>query len=105
MSARVLAWRPVPPGLLAQPETPLDWMALSACQYTDPELFFPAGGEVRTARRICQGCEVWAECLRYALENGFSDGVWGGLSERQRRALGSQHLDFRPGPAREETAA
>jgi WhiB family redox-sensing transcriptional regulator len=87
MSARavVLAWRPVPP----QPaDVPWDWTALAACQYTDPDAFFPDRGESPVpAKRVCGSCEVRAECLEYALENRIPHGVFGGTTERQRRVI------------------
>ncbi len=58
------------------------------CAQTDPEAFFPEkGGSTREAKRICQGCEVKDECLEYALANDERFGIWGGLSERERRRL------------------
>ena len=87
MSARalVLAWHPAPP---QAPDVPWDWTALAACQFTDPEVFFPEkGGSVQAPKRVCQGCEVRAECLDYAVENGERWGIWGGLTERERRPL------------------
>ena len=64
------------------------WHELAACQYTDPEAFFPEkGGSTREAKRVCRGCEVRALCLEYALENNERFGIWGGLSERERRCV------------------
>ena len=58
------------------------------CAQTDPELFFPEkGGSTRDAKRICARCDVQAECLEYALAMGERFGIWGGLSERERRGL------------------
>ena len=66
----------------------LAWQADSLCAQTDPEAFFPEkGGSTRDAKRICASCEVRAECLEYALENDERFGIWGGLSERERRKL------------------
>src|SRR5699024_397846 len=60
--------------------------ALSA--RTEPEAFFPEkGGSTREAKKVCVSCEVRAECLEYALENDERFGIWGGLSERERRKL------------------
>jgi WhiB family redox-sensing transcriptional regulator len=74
--------------LLTPPETPRDWTLLADCQYTDPEAFFPEkGGSPREAKRVCRSCEVRAECLEYALENDERHGIWGGLSERERRRI------------------
>jgi len=65
-----------------------DWQDRALCAETDPEAFFPEkGGSTREAKRICQGCEVRAECLEYALEHDERFGIWGGYSERERRKL------------------
>lgn len=70
-----------------------DWRARSACLDENPELFFPVGTtgpaitQVHEAKRICGGCEVRAECLAWALEANQDHGVWGGLSEEERRSL------------------
>ncbi|RLP76005.1 WhiB family transcriptional regulator [Mycetocola tolaasinivorans] len=67
---------------------PLSWQADSLCAQTDPEAFFPEkGGSTRDAKRICTSCEVRAQCLEYALSNDERFGIWGGLSERERRKL------------------
>jgi WhiB family transcriptional regulator, redox-sensing transcriptional regulator len=64
------------------------WQERALCAQTDPEAFFPEkGGSTREAKRICAGCEVRAECLEYALEHDERFGIWGGLSERERRRL------------------
>ncbi|MEZ5209789.1 MULTISPECIES: WhiB family transcriptional regulator [unclassified Gordonia (in: high G+C Gram-positive bacteria)] len=64
------------------------WQERALCAQTDPEAFFPEkGGSTREAKRICHGCEVKAECLEYALGNDERFGIWGGLSERERRRL------------------
>ena len=64
------------------------WQDRALCAQTDPEAFFPEkGGSTREAKRICQGCEVKPECLEYALQNDERFGIWGGLSERERRRL------------------
>ncbi len=66
----------------------LAWQADALCAQTDPEAFFPEkGGSTRDAKRICTACEVRTECLEYALENDERFGIWGGLSERERRRL------------------
>ena len=72
------------------PLTPEDdlWQEKALCAQTDPEAFFPEkGGSTREAKRICEGCEVRSECLDYALANDERFGIWGGLSERERRKL------------------
>jgi WhiB family redox-sensing transcriptional regulator len=64
------------------------WQEQALCAETDPEAFFPEkGGSTREAKKICTGCEVKAQCLEYALANDERFGIWGGLSERERRRL------------------
>ncbi len=66
----------------------LAWQDQALCAQTDPEAFFPEkGGSTREAKRICVGCEVKQECLEYALMQDERFGIWGGLSERERRRL------------------
>lgn len=68
-------------------ETP-EWMAAGICAQTDPDAFFPEkGGSTREAKAICRSCPVRAACLDYALEHEERYGIWGGLSERERRRL------------------
>ncbi|MWV59565.1 WhiB family transcriptional regulator [Rathayibacter sp. VKM Ac-2754] len=78
-------------GVDAESEAPggaLSWQVDSLCAQTDPEAFFPEkGGSTRDAKKICTSCEVRAQCLEYALENDERFGIWGGLSERERRKL------------------
>lgn len=67
---------------------PLPWAEQARCLHADPEIFFPEkGGSTREAKRLCAECDVRAECLEYALDNDERFGVWGGLSERERRKL------------------
>jgi WhiB family transcriptional regulator, redox-sensing transcriptional regulator len=69
-------------------DDPLAWQADSLCAQTDPEAFFPEkGGSTREAKKICASCEVKSQCLEYALKNDERFGIWGGLSERERRKL------------------
>lgn len=69
-------------------EGPLAWQERALCAQTDPEAFFPEkGGSTREAKKVCSGCDVRAECLEYALANDERFGIWGGLSERERRKL------------------
>jgi WhiB family transcriptional regulator, redox-sensing transcriptional regulator len=64
------------------------WRLDALCAETDPEAFFPEkGGSTREAKRVCSGCAVRAECLEYALTSDERFGIWGGLSERERRRL------------------
>ena len=64
------------------------WTDQALCAQADPEAWFPEkGGSTRLPKLICRGCEVRGECLDYALETDQRFGVWGGLSERERRRL------------------
>ena len=66
----------------------LGWQDQALCAQTDPEAFFPEkGGSTREAKRVCRSCDVRAECLEYALEHDERFGIWGGMSERERRRL------------------
>jgi WhiB family transcriptional regulator, redox-sensing transcriptional regulator len=70
-----------------------EWWTLAACQSADPDLFFPISGagparaQVERAKAVCAGCPVLSDCLRYALAAGPLQGVWGGLTEDERRLL------------------
>lgn len=76
------------PGTAVTDEGPLSWQADALCAETDPDAFFPEkGGSTRDAKRICASCEVRQQCLEYALQNDERFGIWGGLSERERRKL------------------
>ncbi|WP_410506894.1 WhiB family transcriptional regulator [[Mycobacterium] appelbergii] len=80
----------VPEQIDVAPATEEDdqWQERALCAQTDPEAFFPEkGGSTREAKRICQGCEVKNACLDYALAHDERFGIWGGLSERERRRL------------------
>ena len=69
------------------PDDP-EWQERALCAQTDPEAFFPEkGGSTREAKRICLGCDVKDACLEYALAKDERFGIWGGLSERERRRL------------------
>lgn len=69
-------------------DSALSWQEQALCAQTDPEAFFPEkGGSTREAKRVCASCDVRAECLEYALGNDERFGIWGGLSERERRKL------------------
>jgi WhiB family transcriptional regulator, redox-sensing transcriptional regulator len=65
-----------------------DWQTRANCMWVDPDLFFPErGASTREAKEVCRGCVVREDCLEYALANGEKFGIWGGLSERERRRL------------------
>ena len=64
------------------------WQSRANCMGVDPDLFFPErGASTREAKEVCRGCVVREDCLEYALANGEKFGIWGGLSERERRRL------------------
>ncbi len=64
------------------------WHQRANCMGVDPDLFFPQrGGSTREAKEVCRGCVVREECLEYAISYGEKFGIWGGLSERERRWL------------------
>jgi WhiB family redox-sensing transcriptional regulator len=71
----------------------MDWVHKAKCREVDPELFFPIGttgpaaAQVESAKAVCVIWPVRVECLEWALETGQDAGVWGGLSEEERRAL------------------
>ena len=66
----------------------LPWAWRAKCLQADPDTFFPEkGGSTREAKRICSGCPVRDECLDFALANDERFGIWGGMSERERRRL------------------
>ncbi len=81
--------RPVPRERLEA----MDWRHKSACRDEDPELFFPIGNtgpalaQIEEAKKVCNRCDVKDACLAWALESGQDAGVWGGLSEDERRAM------------------
>lgn len=78
----------VPVVFASAPVSADQWQDRALCAQTDPEAFFPEkGGSTREAKKICLGCEVRAECLEYALAHDERFGIWGGLSERERRRL------------------
>lgn len=71
----------------------MDWRHHAACRDEDPELFFPIGNsgpaliQIEEAKAVCRRCSVSTACLQWALETGQDGGVWGGMSEDERRAL------------------
>jgi WhiB family transcriptional regulator, redox-sensing transcriptional regulator len=67
------------------------WQERALCAQTDPEAFFPEkGGSTREAKKVCTTCDVKQECLEYTLMHDERFGIWGGLSERERRRLKKQ---------------
>jgi WhiB family transcriptional regulator, redox-sensing transcriptional regulator len=65
----------------------VDWSAQAACRTTDPDELFVQGAAQNRAKAVCTGCPVRTECLADALDNRVEFGVWGGMTERERRAL------------------
>ena len=64
-----------------------DWTRFAACRDTDPDQLFVTGAAQHEAKAVCKGCPVRAQCLADALDNRVEFGVWGGMTERERRAL------------------
>jgi WhiB family redox-sensing transcriptional regulator len=64
----------------------MDWRDAAECQYEDPELFFPMSpSKVAEAKAVCARCPVWRSCLGYAFATGQDAGIWGGMTEEERR--------------------
>jgi WhiB family transcriptional regulator, redox-sensing transcriptional regulator len=74
-------------------DTSVNFPLRGACRDEDPELFFPVGKtgpallQIEDAKEVCRRCEVVEACLRWALETGQDAGVWGGMSEDERRSI------------------
>ncbi|WP_231988525.1 WhiB family transcriptional regulator [Nakamurella panacisegetis] len=64
-----------------------EWTVRAVCAGADPDALFVTGAAQRDAAKICQACPVRLECLADALDNQIEYGVWGGMTERQRRAV------------------
>lgn len=90
---------------LAHPDRDLDlgelaWQDRALCAQTDPDAFYPEkGGSTREAKKVCRNCEVRQECLEYALQHDERFGIWGGKSERERRALRRERATAEQGVA------
>jgi WhiB family redox-sensing transcriptional regulator len=66
----------------------LAWKAEGACRWVDPELFFPISDvDAEPAKRVCAACAVRDRCLEHALATREADGIWGGLTPSERRAI------------------
>lgn len=76
----------------ARPAATVDWRHHAECLDEDPELFFPTGNtglslrQIQEAKAVCRTCDVAGDCLRWANETGQDFGIWGGLTEDERRA-------------------
>jgi WhiB family redox-sensing transcriptional regulator len=82
---------------------PPPWVDDALCAETDPECFFPEkGGSTREAKAVCSRCPVAAPCLDWALEHEERFGIWGGLSERERRKVAKQLGMNLPTPTTQE---
>ncbi|HXZ82755.1 MAG TPA: WhiB family transcriptional regulator [Acidimicrobiales bacterium] len=69
-------------------QSPRAWQARANCMGVDPELFFPErGSSTREAKEVCRGCVVRIDCLEFAIANSEKFGIWGGMSERERRRV------------------
>lgn len=86
------------------------WVSRALCRDTDPDHLFVRGAAQRKAATICRHCPVRRECAADALDNRVEFGVWGGMTERQRRALLKQHpevtswADFLAGEGKQRNA-
>jgi WhiB family transcriptional regulator, redox-sensing transcriptional regulator len=92
-AARKATVEPSAPSILhgAEAEARIAWVSQARCRQTDPDELFVRGAAQRKAAVICRHCPVIAECGADALDNRVEFGVWGGMTERQRRALLKQH--------------
>ena len=71
----------------------IDWPKNARCKATDPDELFVQGAAQNRAKAVCLGCPVRTECLADALDNRVEFGVWGGMTERERRALLKRRSD------------
>ena len=77
--------------VLALASEDYSWKSAGSCVGSDPNMFFPERGEsTEEAKAVCEGCEIRVQCLEFALANGEKYGIWGGMSERQRRKIRRQ---------------
>jgi len=72
-----------------------EWASRGACRQADPDTLFVQGAAQNRAKAVCMGCPVRTECLADALDNRIEFGVWGGMTERERRALLRQRPNVR----------
>lgn len=88
----------------------MDWRFGAQCANEDPDLFFPIGNtgpaliQIEEAKSVCRRCPVMETCLQWALETGQDSGVWGGLSEDERRSMKRRAARRRTQKAKEATA-
>ena len=82
--------------MTARPALDTSWMDRGNCAGVDPDLFFPSRGEdTSDAKAVCAACTVREACLDYALTTREKFGIWGGLSERERRRIRGQRARAR----------
>lgn len=72
---------------MTRPAGAMAWAERGACRNTDPDALFVPGAAQHLAKRICRDCPVRMDCLAEALDNRMEFGIWGGLTERERRSL------------------
>lgn len=73
----------------------MDWRTIAMCRDTDPDLFFPIGSgdggltleQTQEAKAVCRRCPVRQRCLEWALDTDLVEGIWGGTTEQERRAM------------------
>ena len=77
--------------IIAEVLMPPEWTKKALCAEVDPEIFFPnKGDKVAYVKQICKACSVRVECLEYSLQNNERFGIWGGLTEHDRRRVRSR---------------
>lgn len=92
--------------VLPFPNAVVDWRDVALCRDTDPGLFFPVGttgaaiDQIFAAKSVCLQCTARQECLEFALDSNQDSGVWGGLSEDERRQIRRQRSSVRNAVAR-----
>lgn len=82
-----------PPIRRAEEDVLTDWRETARCKEMDPDLFFPVGTtgpallQIEAAKAVCRQCDVREECLQYAIDSNQEYGIWGGLTEEERRYM------------------
>lgn len=88
-----MADHPIPQPRSASKRSGMDWRDLALCQGMDPNTFFPVSSkgavltDITEAKRVCGLCPVQGPCLIWAVDQGVDHGIWGGLTETERREL------------------
>lgn len=93
-AAQVIRREPARTPGTAKTLTPEGWVVHGRCRDNDPDALFVRGAQQRSAASVCRPCPVRQRCLATALDNREEFGVWGGLTERERRALLRTHTDI-----------